>query len=106
MFEIAPSTVASIAFDATVVRVGASYTATIAGMNLSDKMYFDVLVRPPGSAADVVALNWQTGTSVRHSVSVGTDIGTWKVDGVRAHQSLEDHTGGFVPISATITVSP
>ena len=105
LFEVAPSTVTSITFDVAVVRIGASFTATIAGSNLGG-MYFDVQVRPPGSAADIVVLNWQTGTTESHSVQAGIDIGTWIVTGVRAHQDPEDHTGGFVPVSATITVSP
>jgi hypothetical protein len=105
LFEIAPSSITAITFDLAVVKVGASFMATIAGSNLTD-MYFDVQVRPPGSAADIVALNWQTGTTESHSVQAGIDIGTWTVDGVRAHQDPADHTGAFVPISATITVSP
>jgi photosystem II stability/assembly factor-like uncharacterized protein len=105
LFEIAPSSVTSITFDVAVVRVGASFTATIAGSNLSDNTYFDVLVRPPGSAADIVALNWQTGATESHSVLAGIDIGTWTVDGIRAHQLEADHTGEFIPVSAAITVT-
>jgi hypothetical protein len=105
LFEMAPSSVTSITFDVAVVKAGASFTATIAGSNLRD-MYFDVQVRPPGSAADIVVVNWQTGTTESHSVPVGIDIGTWTVDGVRAHQNQADHTGDFIPVSATITVSP
>ena len=103
LVEIAPSTVTSITFDVAVVRIGASFTATIAGSNLSG-MYFDVQVRPPGSTADIVALNWQTGTTESHSVQPGIGLGTWTVDGVRAHQEQADHTGDFIPVSATITV--
>jgi photosystem II stability/assembly factor-like uncharacterized protein len=103
LFEIAPFSVTSITFDVAVVRAGASFTATIAGSNLKD-MYFDVQVRPPGSAADIVALNWQTGTTESHSVQAGIDIGTWTVDGVGAHREQADHTGDFIPVSATITV--
>src|SRR5262249_16461533 len=109
LFEIstAPSlTVTSVTFDASVVKVGASFNAIIAGPSVSDKTYFDVQVRAPGSTTDIVILNWQTGTSVRHSVTAGTVPGTWTTSGVRAHQIETDHTGNFVPISATITVSP
>ena len=105
LFEIAPSSVTSITFDVAVVRTGGSFTATIAGSNLSG-MYFDVQVRPPGSTADIVVFNWQTGTTESHSVQTGIDAGTWTVDGVRAHQDQADHTGDFIPVSATITVSP
>jgi photosystem II stability/assembly factor-like uncharacterized protein len=105
LFEIARSSVTALTFDAAVVKVGASFTSIFVGSNLSE-MYFDVQVRPPGSAADIVALNWQAGTTESHSVQAGISIGTWTVDGVRAHQDPEDHTGAFVPVSATITVSP
>jgi photosystem II stability/assembly factor-like uncharacterized protein len=109
LFEISISsslTVTSIAFDATLVKVGAAFNAIIAGSNLSNQTYFDVQVRAPGSATDMVVLNWQTGTSVHHSITAGTVTGTWTISGVRAHQIETDHTGSFIPVSATITVSP
>jgi hypothetical protein len=106
LFRIAPPTVIAIAFDVTLVSAGASYTATIDGLNLGDDTYFDVQVRPPGSMADIVALNWQTGTSASHAVPSGLDTGTWTVTGVRAHQDPENHTGRFTPVSAAIKVSP
>jgi hypothetical protein len=104
LFEMAPSGVTSITFDVAGVRIGASFTATIAGSNLSD-MYFDVRVRPPGSAADIVAFNWQMGPTESHSVQAGIAIGTWAVDGIRPHQLEADHTGDFIPVSAAITVT-
>jgi photosystem II stability/assembly factor-like uncharacterized protein len=109
MFRIGPPTVTAIAFDATVVTAGASYTATIAGLNLSDDTYFDLQVRGPlrtGSAVDIVSLNWQIGTSASHTVPAGFGVGTWTVDGVRAHQDPENHTGAFDSVSGTITISP
>ena len=106
LFEIALSTVTAIGFDVTVVKIGASYTATIVGSNLNSDIYFDVQVRAPGSAADIVVLNWQTGTFASHPIAVGVVTGTWAIDGLRAHQNSENHAGSFVPVSATITVSP
>ena len=109
LFEISTSAslnVTSIGFDVSVVKIGATFNATIAGLNLSGQVYFDVQVRAPGSVTDIAILNWQTGTFATHSVSTGTATGTWTISGVRAHQIETDHTGNFVTVSATITVSP
>jgi hypothetical protein len=104
LFEIVRSRVTAITFDVTVVKVGASFTATIAGSNLSD-MYFDVQVRPPGSAVDTFVPNWQLGASASHFVPAGVRAGMWTIDGLRAHLDPENHAGDFVPVAATITVS-
>jgi hypothetical protein len=104
LFEIVRSTVIAMTFDVTSVRAGASFMATIAGSNLGG-MYFDVQVRPPGSAVDIVLWNWQSETSATHLVTAGTSTGLWTVDGIRAHQDPENHTGDVVPVSATITVA-
>jgi hypothetical protein len=69
-------------------------------------MYFDVQYRAPGSSLDMVALNWQIGATASHPVPSGTAIGPWTIDGVHAHLDPENHTGDFVPVSATLTVSP
>jgi len=105
LFEIAASSVTAITFDVAVLKVGASFVATIAGSNLSD-LYFDVQVRAPDNALDIEVPNWQIGPFTSHLVTAGTGTGVWTIDGVRAHQDPENHTGGFVPVSATITVSP
>lgn len=99
-------TVTAVTFDVSMVRTGESYTASITGSNLNNNTYFDVQARAPGSAEDIVVLNWEMGTSESHSVPAGVLPGTWTIDGVRAHQIETDHTGDFVPVSATITVSP
>jgi photosystem II stability/assembly factor-like uncharacterized protein len=104
LFEIVRSGVTAITFDNPVVRVGESFTATIAGSNVSD-MYFDVQYRAPGSSLEMAALNWQIGATASHPVPSGTAIGPWTIDGVRAHLDPESHTGDFVPVSATLTVS-
>jgi hypothetical protein len=101
-----PPVITAVTFDRTMVRISASYTTTIAGSNLSDNIYFDVQARPPGAVDDIVVFNWQTGTVQSHSVPTGLAIGTWTIDGVRAHQDPVNHTGSFAPVSAAITVSP
>ena len=60
---------------------------------------------PESNASDVV-LNWQRGLSVSHHLLMGTAAGQWTINGVRAHEIEADHTGSFVPVNATITVSP
>ncbi|HLH30945.1 MAG TPA: hypothetical protein VKY31_07050 [Terriglobia bacterium] len=104
--SVPPIIVTGITFDVTNVKIGSAFNATIAGSNLSAQTYFDVRVRAPGSSAETLAPNWQTGTSVSHTVPTGTATGTWTVDGVRPHQDPADHTGSFVPVSAVISVGP
>jgi len=94
-----------LSFDSASTRIGSAYTATVTGSNLTSQTYFDVRYRAPGSKADNVAPNWQTGLSAAHNVPAGTGTGSWTVTGVRAHQDATDHTGSFVPVSTTITVS-
>jgi photosystem II stability/assembly factor-like uncharacterized protein len=106
LFAVAPRIVTGISFDTTTVSSTGSFNATIAGSNLNSQTYFDLLVRPPGAASDVVALNWQMGTTASHPLSSGIALGTWTVSGVRAHQDPADHTASLAPVSATITVSP
>jgi hypothetical protein len=98
--------ITAITFDVTTVSIGSSYTTTVVGSNLNNDTYFDVQVRAPDSAEDIVVLNWQVGTSESHSVPAGILPGTWTIDGVRAHQDPENHAGSFAQVSAAITVSP
>jgi hypothetical protein len=87
------------------VKRGGSFTATISGTNLSANTYFDVRFRRPDSITDEVTLNWQQGTSASHTVPSGTTIGTWTITGVRSHEVLNDQSGSFATVSATLTVS-
>ncbi len=96
--------VTGIAFSPDPVSGGSSYFGTISGSNLTTQTYFDVRFQAPGSIAYVEAFNWQTGTSASHTVRFGTTTGTWAISGVRAHQDPADHTGSYVPVSASITV--
>jgi hypothetical protein len=98
--------VTGLTFDMATVKSGSTFGATISGSNLTAQTFFDVRFRFPGSAADNVALNWQTGTSMTHSVAAGTTVGTWTINGVRAHADSADHTGGFAPVSTTLGVTP
>jgi photosystem II stability/assembly factor-like uncharacterized protein len=101
-----PPTVTAVTLDVSIVRAGGSYTATVMGSNLNNNTYIDVQVRAPGSAEDIVVLNWQMGTSESHSVPAGVLPGAWIIDGVRPHQDPENHAGTFAQVSAVITVSP
>jgi hypothetical protein len=76
----------------------------MAGLNLTNQTNFDVLFQAPGNAAFIEALNWQTGSAASHTVRLGTSTGSWTISGVRAHQDPADHTGSYVPVSASITV--
>jgi hypothetical protein len=96
----------TLTFDRGRVRPGDSFTATFSGTSLSDEAYYDLRFRVPADSTDHVALNWQRGLSATHSVATDTVTGTWAITGVRPHQMETDHTGNFLPVSATITVSP
>jgi Galactose oxidase, central domain len=98
--------VTALRFDRASVAAGSSYSVNFFGFFLSDEMFFDVRFIAPGSNDSVVVLNWQKGITTNHSVPASTPWGTWTINGVRAHQIETDHTGNFVPVSATITVSP
>ncbi len=95
-----------VTFDPNTVRLGGSFTARFSGANLTANTYFDVRFRRPGSSVDEVAFDWQQGTSAPHTIASGLASGTWTITGVRAHQSLADHSGDFFPVFATLTVSP
>jgi hypothetical protein len=98
--------VTNLRFDRTSVVAGASYSVNVSGSNLTPQTFFDVRFTAPGSNGSDVVLNWQRGVAAGHDVSVGTGAGTWTINGVRAHQIEADHSGNFVPVNATITVSP
>jgi hypothetical protein len=98
--------VTDLQFDRTNTRVGSAYSASVSGPNLTPDTFFDVRFTSPASSESAVALNWQKGIVENHDVPVGIAPGTWAVNGVRAHRIETDHTGNFVPVSATITVSP
>jgi hypothetical protein len=85
---------------------GGSFSVNISGPNLTPQTFFDVRFTSPGSNASAVVLNWQRGFAASHDVSAGIALGSWTINGVRAHEIETDHTGSFVPVSATITVSP
>jgi len=96
--------VVSLTFDVVRVRPGGSFTAALSGNNLTDKTFFDVRFRRPGSTTDEVTFNWQQGLSVRTSVPADTALGDWIITGIRAHQDGDDHSGPFDPVSAVLSV--
>jgi hypothetical protein len=99
------SIVTVLQLDRTNAAIGTFYSANISGSNLTPETFFDVRYFSPGSNETAVGYNWQRGTAGSHGIPVGTALGTWTVNGIRAHQIETDHTGSFIPISAAITVS-
>jgi photosystem II stability/assembly factor-like uncharacterized protein len=104
-FGLAP-VVTDLRFDRPSVVAGTSFSVNVSGSNLTPQTFFDVRFTAPGSNASDVILNWQRGVAASHGVATGTALGIWTINGVRAHQDETDHTGSFVSVSATITVSP
>jgi hypothetical protein len=98
--------VTDLQFDRIDAVAGSSYSANISGSNLTPETIFDVRFTSPGSSLSGVALNWQKGVVASHDVPAGAASGVWRINGIRAHRVETDHTGDFVPVSATITVSP
>jgi hypothetical protein len=97
--------ITSLTFNPTNLAGGGSFSAMFAGPNLTGPVFFDIRFRAPGSTIDQEAFNWQKGTSGTHSVPAGTAIGTWTVNGLRAHQNETDHTGSYTNVSVTVTVT-
>ena len=98
--------VTELRFDRTTVAVGESVTADFAGSNMTPETFFDVRFTAPGSTFSDVGFNWQQGPTSSHLVPAGIASGVWTINGVRAHRFEDDHTGNFLPVSATIMVSP
>jgi hypothetical protein len=98
--------VTDLRFDRTTVTTGTSYSVNISGSGLTAETFFDARFTSPGSSRSAVVLNWQKGSVESHDVPAGIGAGTWTINGVRAHAIETDHTGSFVPVSATITVGP
>ena len=98
--------VTGLQFDRLNVAAGSSYSVNLSGSNLTPQTFFDVRFTRPGSTESAVVLNWQRGLAASHAVAAGTTSGSWTINGVRPHQIETDHTGSFIPVSATITISP
>lgn len=98
--------VTGLRFDRVSVATGSSYSVNFSGPHLTRETFFDVRFTAPGNHSSNVILNWQKGVVASHAVPAGSGSGIWTIDGVRAHQIETDHTGSFIPVSATITVSP
>jgi len=98
-------TVNQMSFEPAIVRASNYSTARFTGESIADDTYLDVRFRAPGSTTDEVALNWQQGVSVEHSIPSGSAPGIWTITGARAHQNKDDHDGDFDPISATLAVT-
>jgi len=98
--------VSDLRFDRTSVVAGSAYSVTVSGSNLTPQTFFDVRFLSPGKTASDAVLNWQEGIAASHGVPLDAAPGIWTISGVRPHQIETDHTGDFVPVSATITVSP
>jgi hypothetical protein len=94
----------SASADRTSVQLGGSFVTKFTGPNLSDRTYFDVRFLSPGSGTDGVAFNWQQGLSVAHDVSADTEVGTWAITAVRAHEDADDHGADYFPVLVVMTV--
>ena len=93
--------VTDLQIDRTNTFIGSFYSANVSGSNLRPDTFFDVRFISPGSNESAVALNWQRGLAQRHDLPAGIAPGAWTINGVRAHLEDVDHTGDFIPISAT-----
>jgi para-nitrobenzyl esterase len=96
--------VSGLKFEPATAQVGSSFVAKFAGTNVTDDSYLDVRFRTPGSSSDLVFPNWQQGLSGSHGIGAGTALGNWTINGVRAHQDRDEHSGEFDAVSATLAV--
>jgi membrane-associated phospholipid phosphatase len=98
------SRVTGLTVNPASVHTGDSFSATISGINIGEKTYFDLRFRAPGSSRDEVAVNWQMGTLSNHTIPVAATAGTWTITGVRSHQVIDDFSGEFVNASGVLNV--
>jgi hypothetical protein len=99
--------VTGLTFSTASAKSGDTFSATVAGSNMTDQTYFDVLFRSPGSTTDGEVFNWQQGIVQNHTVAIGTTAGFWTITGIRFHQNVNDHfTGAYVPVSVQLSVGP
>jgi hypothetical protein len=98
------SRVTGLTLNPASVRVGDSFSATISGINISEKAYFDLRFRAPGSSRDEVAVNWQQGTVSNHSVPSAATVGPWTITGIRSHQVVDDFGGEFASVSEVLNI--
>jgi photosystem II stability/assembly factor-like uncharacterized protein len=104
--SVSSLTVTKLDFDQSNVHSDSSFSATFSGINLSADTYFDVRFRIPCSDKDAVALNWQRGMSATHHVPAEMPIGIWTINGIWAHQDINDHSTDFASNSTALVVSP
>jgi hypothetical protein len=93
----------NMALEASTVLRGGSFGVTFSGASLTETTYFDVRFRAP-NGVEQVALNWQQGTTGRHTAPTDTALGDWVITGIRAHQEQNDQSGGFVPVSVVLRI--
>ena len=98
--------VSNLTFDPNNVSPGGAFVATVPGTGLSGQTYFDIRFRAPGSTTEQEAANWQQGTSATHAVPASIQTETYIVTAVRAHRDVGDHTGPYIPVSASFAVGP
>ena len=96
--------VSELKFEPATAQVGSTFVAKFAATNVTNDTYLDVRFRTPGSSSDLVVLNWQQGLSGSHGIGAGTALGNWTINGVRAHQDRDEHSGDFDAVSATLAV--
>jgi hypothetical protein len=87
------------------VRIGGSITASFFGPALTPETSFDLRIRTPDGVADEIVVDWQRGTSARHTIPNGTVQGKWIITGLRAHDGISDHDGDFHPVWITLEVT-
>jgi uncharacterized delta-60 repeat protein len=98
--------ITGLQFNRATVAAGSSYSVDFWGPNLTDETFFDVRFTAPGSNESAVVVNWQKGLAANHSVPADLTLGTWTINGVRAHNIEADHSANFVSVRAEMTVYP
>jgi parallel beta-helix repeat protein len=98
--------VTGLSFSPVSITRGSTVTATFSGTNLAAQTYFDVRFRAPGTNSDQEAWNWQQGPSATLTVPASIQTGTYVVTAARVHTDIADHSGPYIPVSATLNVLP
>jgi hypothetical protein len=100
-----PVIVSGVKLQPDRVPLGGEYLATFYGPALTEATHFDLRVRAPKKALDEIVVDWQKGISGRHPIPPVTEVGTWIITGVRAHEGPSNHDGDFHPVWTALEVT-
>ncbi len=87
------------------VKAGEPFEVDFPGTAAQSDVCFDVRYLSPGTSVEQIVVNWQCGTSSRHTVPVSAPPGKWIITGIRAHRDPFSPIGEFKPVKITLEIT-